>query len=146
MAPKLLKGKDGLQVLCPFCKVPHPIVPGQEATCGTSLKVTAVQAVIPSRMARLEKIPCLKCKQTNGGEMVKYMNGFVHLEDCAPGTRLLAEPPKFSKLARVVFGLPERVRKAIEKRAGRAQRVDEIDANGKETGKVLGYFFLKAKV
>jgi len=145
-APILMPKKDGVQVLCPFCKVPHPILPGQDATCGTSLRVMAVQTIIPSRVARLGKLTCLKCHKGGGGDMVRYANGYIHLEDCAPATRLLAEPPKFSRLAKIIYQLPARVRKLVEKRTGRAQAVEEIDPEGKETGKVLGYFFLKAKV
>lgn len=145
LPPKLIQTKEGVQVYCPFCTPPHPIVPGQESTCGTTMKVTAVQTVIPARTVRDRDLKCIKCHKS-GGEMVKYMNGFIHLEDCMPGTRLLSQPPKFSKLAEYVFKLPEKVRARVEKSLGKVQRVDEIDADGKETGKTLGYFFLKAKV
>ena len=142
--PKLRQSREGVQVLCPFCVPSHPLLPGQESTCGTTLKVTAVQTVIPQRTVRDQEIVCLKCHEQGKGEMVRYMNGFIHLEDCMPGTKLLAQPPKFSKLAGYVFNLPENLREQIEKRTGKAQKVEEIDAQGKETGKTLGYFFLKA--
>lgn len=144
--PQLRQSKEGVQVLCPFCAPSHPLIPGVESTCGTTLRVTAVQTVIPARTARDKGLICLKCHQAGRGEMVRYMNGFVHLQDCMPGTKLLALPPAFSKLAEYVYKLPVRVRAAVENRTGKAQRVDEIDAEGQETGKVLGYFFLKAKV
>lgn len=145
LPPKLLQSKEGLQILCPFCNPPHPILPGQESTCGTTLKVTATQTVIPARTARDKGLICIKCHKTGKGEMVRYMNGFIHLVDCAPETRLLAEPPKFDNMAGYVYKLPERLRALVEKRTGKVQRVDEIDAEGRETGKTLGYFFLKAK-
>jgi hypothetical protein len=106
--------------------------------------VTAVQTVIPQRTVRDQNLTCLKCHQQGKGEMVRYMNGFIHLVDCAPETKLLAQPPKFSALAKYVFNLPEKVRARVEKRTGKAQRVEEIDAEGRETGKTLGYFFVKA--
>jgi len=146
LAPKLRQSKEGIQILCPFCEPTHPILPGQISTCGTTLRVTALQTVMPSRVSQAENIACIKCHKVGHGDMVRYMNGFVHLEDCAPGTKLLAHPPAFSRTARLVFNLPAKLRTAAEKRTGKAQRVDEIDAEGKETGKTLGYFFLKAKV
>lgn len=141
LSPKLRQTNSGIQILCPFCTPSHPIIPGQESTCGTILRVTAVQTVIPARTVRDKDLKCVKCHKS-GGVMVRYMNGFIHLEDCAPGTKLLAQPPKFNRLAGYVFNLPEKLRAQVEKRTGKAQRVDEIDADGKETGKTLGYFFL----
>lgn len=141
--PQLQWSKEGARLLCPFCTPPHPLLPGQESKCGTSLKVTAVQTVIPLRTVRDQGLICLKCHEGGKGEMVRFMNGYIHLKDCMPGTKLLAEPPKFSTLAGYVFNLPEKARALVEKRTGKAQKVEEIDANGKETGKTLGYFFLK---
>ena len=143
--PRMSTSKEGVTLLCPFCNPSHPIVPGTPSLCGTSLRVTAVQTVISARMARMEKIVCLKCKKSSGGDMVAYMNGYIHLHDCAPGTHLITTPPKYSRFAKVVFGLHPRLRDKIEKRTGKAQRVDEIDPNGNETGRVIGYFFQKVQ-
>lgn len=140
--PSMTMTKDGARILCPFCKPPHVIFPGQPTPCGTTLKLTAIQDILPSRIVRMQHILCLKCHQ-GGGEMVQYMNGFVHLIDCDPKTRLLPEIPAFNLLAGVVFHLPEGVRTVIEKVAGHAQAVEEIDVAGNKTGKVLGYFFMK---
>lgn len=134
-------GKQGYELLCPFCVPTHPLFPGAAAPCGTQLKITAVQVVFPSYVTKQRRFKCVKCGQS-GGEMVQYNSGYVHLEDCAPGTHLLAMPPKFSPVARLVHGLPEWLQKRVERRTGYVQQVKEIDPNGKETGKVLGYFFL----
>lgn len=141
LSPKLESGKKGVAVLCPFCALPHTLLPGQESPCGTMLKVMAVQVVMTSHASKHKKIPCLKCKQI-GGEMVHYGSGFVHLADCTPGTRLLPTLPAFSKRAAFIFRLPRRVRALVEKSTGRVQEVREIDDKGNDTGKILGYFFL----
>src|SRR3990167_1529905 len=144
-APKLEATKSGTRVLCPFCAIPHPIAPGEEANCGTQLKVTAVRAVLPGKRAKKDKVRCLKCHKTEGGDMARYMNGWVHTTDCLPGTRFLAHAPAFSKWAGAVgrLGRGNPARKFVEAFTGPAQEVREIDPEGKETGKVLGHFFLK---
>lgn len=141
--PLLNKTEEGVQVMCPFCTPSHPILPEVDSPCGTTLKVTAIQSILTSHGARQNKIICIKCGKTEGGEMVRYMNGFVHIADCAPGTRLLTTPPAYSRLAWFVFRMPLAIRKWIEKSSGKAQAVKEIDPSGKETGRVLGYFFFK---
>ena len=143
--PKVKQGKKGVEILCPFCQIPHPIYPYTDSPCGTSLKVTAIQSVVSAHATKFNKIVCVKCGKS-GGEMVKYMNGFVHLVDCKPDTRLMAEPPKFSWMAGLIYKLPTTLgaKDLIEKITGKAQEVQEIDLNGKETGKVLGHFFLNA--
>ena len=75
--------------------------------------------------------------------MVKYRNGFVHLDDCAPGKKLLTDIPPFSNVAKVIYKLPAKLRSFIEKHMGATKELQEIDAEGKYTGKVLGYFFWK---
>lgn len=78
--------------------------------------------------------------------MVVYGSGFVHLENCKPDTLLLSEVPNLSVFAKLVFKLPEKLRRKIEERmSSRAQALEEIDDKGNKTGKVLGYFFLKVK-
>lgn len=139
--PKLRQSKDGVQVLCPFCNPPHPLIPGQESTCGTTLKVTALQTIIPQRTARDKGLKCLKCGETGRGEMVRFGNGFIHLVDCKPETRLIASPPPNNRLAERVFKLKDgRVKAWLEGRFGRAQVVEDIT-----TGQVHSYFFLKVK-
>lgn len=140
--PAMNVTKEGAQILCPFCTPTHPLIPGQPSNCGTILKLTAVQDVLPTRIVRLQKIKCLKCHE-GGGEMVQYMGGFVHLNDCTPGTRLLPAPPEYNPFAGMVFNMPIRVRRIIEKTTGLAQQVKEIDQDGVETGKIMGYFFMR---
>lgn len=74
--------------------------------------------------------------------MVMYMRGFVHLPDCKPETRLLPSLPDFNRTAGLVFRLPERLRAVVEKYTGKVQYVKEITAEGKQTEKILGYFFI----
>jgi hypothetical protein len=140
--PIPLKTKSGVELLCPFCADHHPLLPGQESPCGTHIEVTAVQEIVSARLSRTEGLVCVKCHK-EGGEMVRYRNGFVHLADCNPGTRLLQEVPTFSLFAKVVHNLNPKVRGLIERLTGRADQVLEIDEKGDKTGKVLGYFFYK---
>lgn len=141
-SPSMSRTKEGVHILCPFCKPTHAIAPGEATPCGTTLRLVATQDIVPTRIVRMQNIKCLKCQQ-GGGEMVQYMGGFVHLIDCDPKLRLLPQHPNYNPLAGMVFGLPKAVRSVIEKATGPAQRVDEIDHEGKKTGKVMGYFFMK---
>lgn len=75
--------------------------------------------------------------------MVRYNENYVHLPDCLPSVKLLADMPPTSRLAGIVWGAPKWLSAIVEKRLGRVQEVKEIDSQGQETGKVLGYFFLK---
>lgn len=138
LPPKVSNEKQGVAVKCPFCAIPHPILPGAQSPCGTTLEVLAVQTVY--RSTKHNGITCIKCHQI-GGEMVRFNESFVHLVDCMPGTRLLTEIPEFSAFAKFIFKMPTPIRSAFEKRRGKIQYVKEIDSEGKETGKVLGYFF-----
>jgi hypothetical protein len=142
--PDARRTKDGAQILCPFCKPSHPLSVGESSPCGTQLKLTAVQQIIPSRIVRMNKLVCVKCRQS-GGEMVKYMNGFIHLQDCNPGTNLLRAQPHYNTLAGLVFKLPKTLRRQVAKVTGSPQQVREITPDGTETGKIAGYFFLKGK-
>lgn len=145
LPPKVQKEPNGVMLVCPFCTLPHPLLPGVESNCGTSLRVKAVQTIIPPRLAKKEQIVCLKCHEVGGGEMVRFRGGFIHLEDCRPEMQLAVEAPKFSKLAKAAFGMSAKnpIRKAIERKYGKAQQVNEIDAKGNDTGKIAGYFFHK---
>lgn len=141
--PGIQTDKDGTKLLtCPFCYPPHILYPEKPSPCGTYIQVKAVQVIIPARTSKKSNLICLKCHQ-GGGEMVRYMNGFIHKEDCDPSTKFLAEPPKFNKLAKLVFHLPEKIRNVAEKKTGPAKEVQEIDPQGVPTGKVLGYLFDK---
>lgn len=143
--PKVKEDGTNVLIMCPFCDVPHPVSVGKQAACGTELRVTAVQTVIPARTVNKHKLVCFKCNQ-GGGEMVPFNQGFIHLIDCAPGTKLLAEPPtNFSRWASWVYNLPLNVRKKIEARTGVARKVEEIDPQGKPTGRTLGYLFYKGE-
>lgn len=137
----------GKQVLlqCPFCEIPHPIEFGKPALCGTALKVTAVQSIYPIRTVNQHKLVCLKCNKS-GGEMVQFNRGYIHLQECSPNTKLMTAPPTFDRFARVVFFMNPTLRKFFEERLGLAKQVQEIDEQGHETGKVLGYFFYKEGV
>lgn len=104
--------------------------------------VSAVQTVYPTRTVNKYKLTCLKCGQS-GGEMIRFNNGYIHLADCAPSVKLLATVPEFSRLAKIVRRAPKWLSAIIERYLGKVQEVKEIDADGKDTGVTLGYFFLK---
>jgi hypothetical protein len=141
----MTRTKEGATILCPFCMPTHPIVPGEPSPCGTQLRLTAVQTIIPERTVRREELTCVKCHK-GGGEMVQYMNGFIHLNDCAPDTTLLRTPPAYNRFAGLVFKLPKSLRARVAQVTGYPQQVREISPDGKETGKIMGYFFLKGKL
>lgn len=142
LPPKIDTTKKDVVIQCPFCKVPHPISIGQQSPCGTTLRVTAVQTLLPARTVKKHGLRCIKCHE-GGGEMVPFNNGYVHVADCLPGTKLLAVPPKFSSLARLVFLMPKGIRAHVERLSGRAQVAREVDPDGNDTGRTLGYFFYK---
>lgn len=142
LPPTVRTTKQGTELLCPFCKPPHPILPNEATPCGTQIRVIAVQTIYSKHTVAHEKMICVKCKQ-GGGEMIQYMNSFVHLQDCNPNLKLLPQMPEFDRMAGVVFKLPAKLRAFVEKRTGIAQQVEEIDTQGNKTGKVLGYFFMK---
>jgi hypothetical protein len=142
VAPKVVETKKGTIIECPFCQPSHPILPGVASECGTVLKVTAVQQYLTSHATRNNKIRCLKCGETSG-EMIRYRSGFVHMQECKPGTKLLTQIPKMSIVAKVVYKLPAKLRALIEKRTGQVKELQEIDVNGVQTGKILGHFFWK---
>lgn len=75
--------------------------------------------------------------------MVVYGNGYIHLVDCMPEIKMLSAKPKYSNFAKLVHGLPAWMKKCIEKNTGIAKKVRDVDQDGQETGKVLGYFFYK---
>lgn len=140
-APKPGKDKDGKPaMMCPFCNPSHPLVPGLEAPCGTNLQVRAVQIVYKSKFH--DDMVCAKCGKS-GDQMVRFQNAFIHIKDCAPGVATLTEAPKFSKLARLFYNPPARIKLMMEKLFGRSMAVDEVTPDGKRTGRVLGYFFMK---
>lgn len=141
-----LTRKGSKEIYCPFCQPSHVILPGKPTTCGTEIQVKAVQYMITQHTAKQKGITCMKCHKDTGGNMVACMNGFIHVHDCAPGTVVLSSEPKYDKWAEKVYKLPAKVRKMIEKKMGEVKRIDEIDAQGKETGKILGYFFYKSDV
>jgi len=142
LPPRIKVMDDGVQISCPFCEIPHPIQVNQDSACGTSMRVTAVQTIYPARTVHKHNLICIKCKKSDG-EMVSFNNGFVHLSDCSPGTKLIVNQPIYSKWAELVYRMPPRLRKLIERNTGSAKEVKEIDAQGIDTGKVLGYFFFK---
>jgi len=141
--PRVNETRQGVQLLCPFCIPSHPIVPNQPNACGTTLKVTAVQMVFTKEAVKAKGLICSKCRQ-GGGEMIQYMNVYAHLPDCKPDTILLPLLPEFNWFAGIVFRLKDgKIKKSLEQRFGLAQAVMDIDKEGKQTGKVLGYFFMK---
>lgn len=137
----LFRAVDGhVQILCPWCEPPHPIYPDRPAPCGAVLKVSASQTVYPARTMRKAEVVCIRCGKP-GGEMVAYGKGFVHTVDCNPARRLLAYSPVYSEWARRVYNMPVRLRGLIQKFTGVIIEVNEVDKDGQETGRILGYYF-----
>lgn len=143
LPPKTRQNGKDLEILCPFCKIPHTIGVNQDSACGTSLHVSAVQTVYPARTVHKHKMVCIKCGES-GGEMVRYNNSTIHLIDCRPEVQLAAALPEFSRFSKFVFSLPPNIKAIIQKFTGIAKEVKEVDGHGVETGKILGYFFYKA--
>lgn len=141
--PSMRQTKEGTQILCPFCSPTHPIVPGQQTVCGTVLELKAIQTVVPARVARNNKIVCMKCHLEGSGEMVQYGSGYIHLVDCMPGTNFLRVEPEYDWFAGFVYRLPKPIRQQVVKLTGYPQQVRDIGPDGLETGKIAGYFFLK---
>ena len=108
--PRVKNEGKGVLLMCPFCEIPHPVSVGQDSACGTTLRVTAVQTIVPARTVHKRSLQCFKCGKS-GGEMVPFNQGFIHLIDCVPGTKVMAEPPaRFSRWAQMVSGLPAGMR------------------------------------
>jgi hypothetical protein len=103
----------------------------------------AVQTVYRAKF--IKDMVCAKCGQ-GGGDMVRFQNAFIHVNDCSPGVVTLVEPPSLSFWARRVYFMPIWFKSRIEKRTGRAMPVDEVLPDGQRTGKVLGYFFMKGGI
>lgn len=137
LPPKVRKLERGMQLMCPFCVPPHPIVPNQDAVCGTSVKVVAVQVIIPLRTVRDKGLTCAKCGEQGKGPMVRFGQGFVHLEDCKPGMVFFAQKPVYSRMAKYVYHLKDGWwKKFLTARYGEPAEVKETATN-----KVEGYAF-----
>ena len=136
--PKVTKD---MKIMCPFCALPHPLVAGEVAPCGTYIKVSAVQRIYRAKFK--PDMVCAKCGKGDG-EMVHFQNAFIHVENCMPGVAVMNERPKFSRFASFVFNMKDGILKTlIEKQTGVARSVEEVEPSGKRTGVTLGYFFYK---
>jgi hypothetical protein len=134
--PKVTKDA---KIMCPFCPIPHPLIAGEVAPCGTYIHVSAVQRIYRAKFNK--DMVCAKCGKV-GGEMIHSRNAFTHLEDCMPGVAVMNEAPKFSRFASFVYKMNDGILKTlIEKRTGEAKPVEEVEPSGKRTGVTLGYFF-----
>jgi len=131
--------KGNIVFLCPFCKPSHLLIPGKISPCGTQMLLEAVQVIY---RAKYSDLVCAKCGN-GGGEMVHWQNAFIHIVDCVPGVFTPTEMPKTSRFAQVVYKLPKWAKESIEKRTGQVMIIDEVSPEGKRTGKILGYFFMR---
>ena len=137
--PRMQKGDDGNPlVLCPFCSPSHPLSAVGVSACGTQLQLRAVQTVYHAKYRK--DMVCIKC-QKGGGDMVMFNNAFVHVNDCSPGVATFIDPPKFSRMASLVFRMPNKIKTFTEKYLGETKAVEEVDEKGVRTGKTLGHFF-----
>ena len=137
--PKVSKDKDGNAILmCPFCTPAHPLNLDNSSSCGTGIQIRAVQTTYKAKFDK--RLICIRCGE-GGGEMVMHQNGFIHTHKCKEGVFVLDKPPEYSSVAKLIFKYtPEWFRKW----AGAIQ-VEEIYPDGKKTGVVLGYAFLRGK-
>ena len=132
-------GQGNALLLCPFCTPAHPINPESASTCGTILQVRALQTIYKAKKYGNEV--CVKCGK-GGGEMVMFQGALLHTNDCMPGVVALSTPPKFSKLAKALFGLRDGwIKKNLEGIFGEAVPVEEVLPSGERTGVIFGYFF-----
>lgn len=144
LLPKVREEGKNVILECPFCEVSHPVSIGKMSACGTQLRVMAVQVVVPKRTVHKRGIKCFKCGEGDG-EMVQFNQGFAHLVNCRPDMVVMTQPPgEFSVWAERVYKLPTWIRGKVEKFTGIVRRVDEIDPQGKETGKTLGFIFTRS--
>lgn len=142
--PKLEKDKNGANILmCPFCDPTHPILPFVPSACGTGIEIKAIQKIYEGKYNK--DMICAKCHE-RGGKMVLWNNAFIHAHNCTPGVSVLAEEPKYSRVARFVYGMKEgKIKDLIQNRLGRAVAVDEVTPEGNKTGRVLGHFFHRSQ-
>jgi hypothetical protein len=142
--PKVAREKDGSMILlCPFCKIPHPLKAEGTSACGTRIKVTASQMIYDGKYAK--GMVCVKCGK-GGGKMVQYQNGYMHLEECASDIIVMTDPPIKSKLAEQMSKAPKWAKPLVEqiqKYTGRPTPIAEVMPDGTRTGNVLGWFFYK---
>ncbi len=143
--PLVVKDKDGnATLLCPFCKPTHPLRADGATACGTVVRVQAVQTTYKAKYAKRNMV-CVKCGKS-GGEMVSWQGtAYIHVHDCMPGTVTLPEPPTYSKIAQLAYGLPDWTKPFTSRMFGKAMKVDEVDQNGNRTGVILGYAFVNEK-
>lgn len=139
--PQMRKTDIGIGIFCPYCDPSHPLLPGKPAACGTFLKLTAVQQIMPARVARLQNIACIKCHTVGGGDLVPWQGNYVHLQDCDPETKLYVEPPVFSNYAKLLYKMPLGIQNILARKRGTPRPVKEITPEGMETGRILGYTF-----
>jgi predicted RNA-binding Zn-ribbon protein involved in translation (DUF1610 family) len=108
----MVERKGVVMFECPFCFPSHPLVVEEEAKCGTTLNLVATQRTYQS-------MKCAKCGKFDG-TLIKRGDDYIHAHDCVPGVMLLDEDPVPSMSARMVYYLPERLRRWI---SGRRQQV-----------------------
>lgn len=136
--PKLVVENGTPVIQCPFCKPTHPLSVSGVSACGTVLELRAAQMVFDGRFNK--DIVCIKCKK-GGGKLIQFNDAFIHAHDCMPGVFTFADPPKFSKMAKIAFHARPPIKSWMQKIFGEAKAVEEVKPDGTRTGKHLGYFF-----
>lgn len=144
-SPKVATDKDGTPViLCPFCKEPHPIAPGQAAVCGTTLEIMAVQPTY-----RSSRVVCSRCGEAGGTLTKMGNNNYVHAHNCSP-KGFYTEPPKTAWSAKVAWRLLPKdnpnwlARFLVNTIKWIPEELVKLDANGKPTTEIVGYHWRKA--
>lgn len=142
--PKFKMGDKNPELLCPFCKEPHPIAPDGSSPCGTFIEVMAVQPIYHNKM-----LVCSRCGKS-GGTMNKMGNNlYVHAFPCTEAkTEFYVEPPKMSLTAKLAWKLlPEKPNALARFLVKVIKQVPEelvkLDETGKRTNEILGYRWKK---
>lgn len=136
--PVITKGNNGEAILmCPFCIPSHVLSASNTNGCGSMVQMRVVQTVYRAKYN--DKLVCVKCAK-GGGEMVRFMEAFIHIPDCMPGVATLVDPPPFSRFAKFVSGRGK-LKPLFEYFTGVATPIEEVMPDGTRTGVTLGYFF-----
>lgn len=143
--PKVGYDKDkNPTIVCPFCRDPHVLIPGQAAVCGTTIEIMAVQPTY-----RSSRIACARCGET-GGTLTKLGNNqYVHAHHCSP-KKFYEDTPKTSWTAALAWKLLPKenpnwlARFLVNGVKWIPEELVKLDSEGKPTDSVVGYRWRKA--
>ena len=120
--------KKKLEIMCPFCTLPHAIAYDRPSECGVLLEIQAVRDTWVNAT-------CALCEVRDRQPMIRIGGRYQHVHACSPGKRLFLVPPKPSLLAKIVYNLPAKFHLAMWKATKKVPITIERD------GETIGYFF-----